>query len=814
MDIQALLRQMTLEEKASLCSGADFWHLKGVERLGIPSIMVADGPHGLRKAMHGGDHMGINPSLPATCFPTASLMASTWDRDLIHEVGRALGEECLEGKVAVILGPGANIKRSPLCGRNFEYFSEDPYLAGEMAKNHIQGVQSMGIGTSLKHFAANNQETRRMTINAVIDERALREIYLTAFETAVKESQPWTVMCAYNRLNGEFCSEHTELLTGILKEEWGHEGIVVTDWGAINDRVAGLQAGCELEMPGTRGFNDARIVAAVKSGALDEKVLDQAVERILRMIFRGHQNLQREYTFDRDAHHQFARRVATEGMVLLKNDDSILPLRPDCRVAVIGAFAQTPKFQAYGSSLINPTREENAFDEIQRVTGGRAVYAPGYDLNSDQVNQALIDEAAALAEAADCVVVFAGLTDMYESEGFDRAHMQLPPNHNALIKAVAKANPRAVVVLYNGAPVEMPWIGQVKAVLEGYLAGQAGGPATADILFGKVNPSGKLAETFPLRYQDTPAYEHFPQGPINVEYRESIFVGYRYYDSAQKEVLFPFGHGLSYTSFAYRDIRLSRETMREEEDVVVTFKVKNTGAVAGKEVVQLYVRDPESSVFKPEKELKGFEKIDLDPGEEKEVSIRLGRRAFAFYNTSAKDWTVESGTYEILVGASSRDIRLRASLVVEADTAATLPAEPPEVKESLARGLVFDERGFRALYGRPVPPNRRDPKAPFDWNSLVADLPSKPFGRLIYSYTMGQMERILPISGMKDDRQRKQRLLMRSTVVDLPLRSFATMHDELNPIIVEGMMHLANGHILRAVYKIIQGLRYEARNPR
>lgn len=814
MDIHVLLQQLTLEEKASLCSGADFWNLKGIERLGIPSIMVADGPHGLRKAKHGGDHMGLNPSIPATCFPTASLMASTWDRALIHEVGRALGEECRESKVAVILGPGVNIKRSPLCGRNFEYFSEDPYLAGEMAKNHIQGVQSMGIGTSLKHFAANNQETRRMTINAVIDERALREIYLPAFETAVKEAQPWTVMCAYNRLNGEFCAENTTLLTGILKQEWGHEGIVVTDWGAINDRVAGLQAGCELEMPGTRGFNDARIVTAVKSGALDEHVLDEAVERILQMIFRGHQNLEGEYAFDHEGHHQFARKVATEGMVLLKNEDSILPLHSECRVAVIGAFAKTPKFQAYGSSLINPTREENAFDEIQRITGGRAIYAPGYDLYGDQVNDAMIEEAAALAKDADCVVVFAGLTDMYESEGFDRTHMQLPPNHNALIEAVAKANPRAVVVLYNGAPVEMPWIGQVKAVLEGYLAGQACGPATADILFGKVNPSGKLAETFPLRYQDTPAYQYFPQGPLNVEYRESIFVGYRYYDSAQKAVLFPFGHGLSYTSFAYRDIRLSRDTIREDEDLVVTFKVKNTGAVAGKEVAQVYVRDPESSVFKPEKELKGFEKIALEPGEEKEVSIRLGRRAFAFYNTRTKDWTVESGVYEILVGASSRDIRLRAGLMIEAAQDASIPVDPPEVKESLARGLIFDDRGFRALYGRPVPPNQRDRKAPFDWNSLVADLPSKPLGKLIYNYTMGEMERMLPIQGVKDDRQRMQRLLMRSTVVDLPLRSFATMHDQLNPIIVEGMMHLGNGHVLRAVYKIIQGMRYEARNPR
>lgn len=541
-DVEAIIAQMTLEEKASLCSGQDFWTLKGIERLQLPSIMVTDGPHGLRKQAGDSDHIGLNESVPATCFPTASALASTWNRELIYQVGQALAEECKQEKVGVILGPGANIKRSPLCGRNFEYFSEDPYLTGEIAKSHVLGVQSQGIGTSLKHFVANNQETRRMTIDTIVDQRALREIYLAGFEIAVKEAQPWTVMSAYNRLNGIFCSEHHTLLTKILKEEWGHAGLVVTDWGANNERVDGLVAGLELEMPGSNGLNDAKIVEAVQEGVLNEAVLDQAVARLLTLIFKAESTLADEFQYDREAHHALARKVAAEGAILLKNEEKILPLKPSAKVAVIGEFAKTPRYQGNGSSLMNPWSIDNAYDElIKLVEGSQILYAPGYRLKGDAVDRQLIQEACSIAEAADIVLIFAGLPDIYETEGLDRDHMKLPESHDALIKEVTKVNSNIVVVLSNGSPVEMPWASEVKAILEGYLGGQAGAAAIADILFGQINPSGKLAETFPLRLEDTLSNDYFPGGPKTVEYRESIYVGYRYYDSANKEVLYPFG---------------------------------------------------------------------------------------------------------------------------------------------------------------------------------------------------------------------------------------------------------------------------------
>ncbi len=806
MDLPRLISQMTLEEKASLCSGEDFWHLKCVERLGIPEIMVADGPHGLRKQARGGDHLGMKKSVPATCFPTAALLASTWDRELVYNVGQAIAEEALQEQVAVVLGPGANIKRSPLCGRNFEYFSEDPYLTGEIATQHIRGMQSQGVGASLKHFAVNNQEAYRMMIDAIVDERALREIYLAGFETAVKQAQPWTVMCAYNQVNGTFCSEHAELLNGILREEWGFAGLVVTDWGAINDRVKGLAAGVDLEMPASRGFNDAKIVAAVRAGKLDERVLDRAVLRLLELIFRGQQNLRPDYHYDAEQHHQLARRTAGEGMVLLKNEGELLPLAPEAKIAVIGAFAQAPKFQAFGSSMINAHRAVNALDEIRQHARGSVTYAPGYALNSDAVDPALIEEARAAAVAADVAVVFAGLTDAYESEGFDLEHMRLPDNHNALIQAVAAVNERVVVVLYNGAPVEMPWVGQVQAVLEGYLAGQAVGAATADVLFGTVNPSGKLAETFPLELEDTPAFGHFPEGPVSVEYRESIFVGYRYYDSARKTVLFPFGHGLSYTSFDYSDLELSAAQMEAGEPLTVTFKVKNTGSRAGKEIAQVYVHAAQTGVFRAEQELKGFVKVALEAGEEKTVSVALDARAFAFYNPRSSDWTVEPGAYEIRVGASSRDIRLTGELEIDGAAPAG-PEYPAAVTASLAKGLIFDEAGFRALVGRPLPGNTVDPRQPLTLNSRVEDLQHKPIGRILYRLILRQMDEILPITGTEGDPQHTQQMMMRKVALDLPFRSFAIMNDAVNPVMVEGMLEIANGHVLRGMRTFLNGRR-------
>ncbi|OXS55826.1 glycosyl hydrolase [Cohnella sp. CIP 111063] len=675
-DIPALISQMTLEEKAGLCSGLDFWRTKAVERLGIPSVMVTDGPHGLRKQKGESDHVGLFNSVPATCFPSAAGLACSWDRSLIEQVGVALGEECQAEEVAVLLGPGANIKRSPLCGRNFEYFSEDPYLSSEMAASHIKGVQSQGVGTSLKHFAVNNQEHRRMTIDAIVDERTLREIYLASFEGAVKQAQPWTVMSAYNQVNGAFASENGYLLTDILKNEWGHEGFVVSDWGAVNERAAGLAAGLELEMPSSHGLGDRKIVEAVKRGELSEDALDRAVERILTVIFRAVDNRRPDASYDREAHHRLAREVARESMVLLKNEDGILPLAKKGTIAVIGAFAEQPRYQGGGSSHVSPTRLENVLEEIRRSAGHEAVvtYAPGYSPDTDEIDDALLREAAAAAAQADVAILFAGLPDRYESEAYDRVHLSIPDNHRKLIEEVSQTQSRLIVVLSNGAPIEMPWLGQAKAVLEAYLGGQALGGAIADLLFGDANPCGKLAETFPVRLSDNPSYLNFPGEGDRVEYKEGLFVGYRYYDKKELAPLFPFGFGLSYTSFEYTDIAVDKKTLSDQESLTVRVKVQNTGSLAGKEIVQLYVNDVQSSVIRPDKELKGFEKVELQPGEEKTVSFVLDKRAFAYYNTELKDWHVESGDFRILVGRSSADIVLQETVRVESSVTVRIKA--------------------------------------------------------------------------------------------------------------------------------------------
>ncbi|MEY2191123.1 glycoside hydrolase family 3 C-terminal domain-containing protein [Neobacillus sp. BF23-41] len=666
-DIKQLISQMTLEEKASLCSGLDFWHLKGIERLGIPSLMVTDGPHGLRKQAQGADHLGIYNSVPSTCFPSAAGMASSWNRELIEKVGIALGEECQAEDVAVLLGPGVNIKRSPLCGRNFEYFSEDPYLASEMAANHVKGVQSQGVGTSLKHFAANNQEHRRMSTDAVVDERTLREIYLASFEGVVKQSQPWTVMCSYNKVNGEYASENEYLLNEILKDEWGFEGFVVSDWGAVNERAEGLSAGLELEMPSSNGIGDQKIVDAVKSGKLSEEKLNKAVERLLRIIFMAVDHKKENAVYDKDAHHQLAREMARESMVLLKNEEAILPLKKEGTIAVIGEFAKKPRYQGGGSSHVKPTKLENIVEEIEKTAGKHTnvLYAQGYSLDSDEIDGTLIAEAKEVAAQADKVILFAGLPDRYESEGYDREHLRMPENHRLLVEAVAEVNRNIIVVLSNGSPIEMPWIGNVRGILEAYLGGQALGGAIADLLFGDANPSGKLAESFPKQLSDNPSFLNFPGEGDKVEYKEGIFVGYRYYDTKKVEPLFPFGFGLSYTTFEYSNLSISQKEIQDTETVAVSVTVKNTGDRAGKEIVQLYVKDVKSSVNRPEKELKGFEKVDLQPGEEKTVTFLLNKRAFAYYNVEMNDWHVETGKFEILVGESSQEIVLKDSIVVQ-----------------------------------------------------------------------------------------------------------------------------------------------------
>ncbi|KHF40554.1 glycoside hydrolase family 3 C-terminal domain-containing protein [Halalkalibacter okhensis] len=669
-DLQQLISEMTLEEKAGLCSGLDFWNLKGVERLGIPSIMVTDGPHGLRKQQTGADHLGLFDSVPATCFPSAVGLASSWNKELIHQVGVALGEECQAEDVAVLLGPGANIKRSPLCGRNFEYFSEDPYLSSEMAANHINGVQSQGVGTSLKHFAANNQEHRRMSTDAVVDERTLREIYLASFENAVKKAQPWTVMCAYNKVNGDYASESKTLLTDVLRDEWGFEGFVVSDWGAVNERVDGLEAGLELEMPSNAGIGDNKIIEAVKSGQLSEEKLDLTVERILRIIFMAVDHKKENASYDQEAHHQLARKVASESMVLLKNEDRILPLKKEGTISIIGALAEKPRYQGGGSSHIKPTKLENIVEEL-KVSAGQDVnvqYAEGYQLDHDSIDERLIEEAKENAAKSDVAILFVGLPDRYESEGYDRTHLRIPENQRQIIEAVVEVQENTVIVLSNGAPIEMPWLEKVKGLLEGYLGGQAIGGAIADLLFGEVNPSGKLAETFPVQLSDNPSYLHFPGEGDNVEYKEGIFVGYRYYDTKKVEPLFPFGYGLSYTTFEYSNIVIDKKKIKDTETVTVHVNVENTGNVAGEEIVQLYVKDIESTVVRPEKELKGFEKVQLQPGEEKTVTFTLDKRSFAYYNVGLKDWHVESGEFEILIGKSSIEIVLSDQVTVESTT--------------------------------------------------------------------------------------------------------------------------------------------------
>lgn len=733
-DLDKIVTALTVEEKASLCSGKDFWTTKVVERLGILSWMMTDGPHGLRKQRSDAEQVGLHDSVPATCFPSGAGLASTWSRELLEEVGQALGRESKAERVGVILGPAVNIKRSPLCGRNFEYLSEDPYLAGELAKHHIMGVQSQGVGTSIKHFAANNQEKSRMLIDAVVDERTLREIYLPAFETAVKEAQPWTVMSSYNKLNGVYASENHWLLTEVLKEEWGHTGMVVTDWGACNDRVAGLRAGEDFEMPGNGGATDEEIVAAVKDGSLPVAILDAAVRRILDVTFRVLDNMDPKAVYDAKAHHALARRVATESMVLLKNEGALLPLKGRKNVAFIGAFAKTPRYQGGGSSHIKPTQIDDALEEARKLVGASCDirYAAGYSLASDQSDAALLAEARVAAAAADAAVLFIGLTESIESEGFDRADMKLPPSHAALIEEVLKVQKNVIVVLSNGAPVEMPWIDAVSAVLEGYLGGQAWGGAVADILFGRACPSGKLAETFPRRLEDNPSYLNFPGEAKKVEYREGLFVGYRYYDAAKVEPLFPFGYGLSYASFEYSNLRLDKSAMRDTDSLGVSLEVVNAGQVEAMEVVQLYVGDETASVIRPKRELKGFSKVSLKPGERKTVSFSLDKRAFAFWSPAHGDWIVETGRFEIAVGSSSRDLRLRAAVSVES-TARDLRvwdfnASLGEV-EGHPRGAAFAQKvkpRFAAVFGTYEP---NSPEAAM-METMIGEMPLRNLMRM------------------------------------------------------------------------------------
>ncbi|MEH3076921.1 MAG: glycoside hydrolase family 3 C-terminal domain-containing protein [Quadrisphaera sp.] len=715
LDPDAVLASLTLEEKASLLDGSDFWHTQGLPEHGVPAVMVTDGPHGLRKQPTDGDHLGLGGSVPATCFPPAAGLASSWDVDLLQRVGTALGEECRAEGVAVLLGPGVNMKRTPLCGRNFEYFSEDPLLAGDLAAALVRGVQGQGVGTSLKHFAANNQETHRMSVSAEVDERTLREVYLTAFERVVRDAQPWTVMCSYNRINGVYASQDPWLLTQVLRDEWGFTGLVVSDWGAVDDRPTGVAAGLDLEMPSSSGASTAKVLAAVREGRISEDDVDRAARRVLQLVAKSQPGLAEPRPYDAAAHHALAREAAQRSAVLLKNEpvsshggDPLLPLDPAAwpdggTVAVVGEMARTPRYQGAGSSQVVPTQLDDALTALRDGVGDRArvTFAAGYALDGDGdvAAEALSGEAVEAAREADVVLLFLGLPGSYESEGFDREHLDLPAEQLALLDALLEVNESVVVVLSNGSAVRLhPWADRVPALLEGWLLGQAGGSAVADLLLGVVSPSGKLAETLPLRLEDTPAFTGFPGEGGVVRYGEGVFIGYRWYDTRRAPVAFPFGHGLTYTTFLYEELDVEVTGSGAGTGLRVGARITNTGRVAAAEVVQVYVSDPEASVARPDSELKAFARVELEPGQSRTVSFELDARALSYWSSVQRRWVVEGGAFEVRVGASARDVRLRETVhvtgedltppvAVEAEISTWLehPVAGPALREVLAR---------------------------------------------------------------------------------------------------------------------------------
>ena len=794
-----IIGKMSLAQKAGFVSGFDYWHLEETPEFDLPKIMITDGPNGLRKQNPNGDGVGLGNSFPATAFPNAATVSCAWDPALLYEEGEALGEECLKERVSVLLGPGVNIKRAPTCGRNFEYFSEDPVLAGECAAAWINGIQSKGVGASLKHFAANSQEAFRMVVDEVVDERALRELYLTAFEIAVKKAKPWTIMNCYNKVNGLYGSEQIHLQQEIARGEWGFDGLFVTDWGASVDRVPGLRAGTDLEMPSSGTYSTEKIIAAVQSGELDEAVLDACVDRVIDLIERSKPVLAKVHDFDQKAHHALARKIAEQSMQLLKNDDNILPLKKGAKIAVIGEMAKFPRYQGAGSSIVNPFEVDTAYFGL----GSRGVdfiYAKGYDKGKDLIDDDLVGEAVIAAKRADVAVVFAGLTEEFEGEGYDRENIKMPSCHNHLISAVAKANPNTVVVLAGGSVVEMPWVGEVKGLLNSGLGGEAGGDAVARILLGEVNPSGKTSETYPLKWEDNPTYGNYPAGPVTSEHRESVYLGYRYYDKAQMDVLFPFGFGLSYTTFEYSALKLSKKKIKDTDVLTVKFKIKNTGTVAGAEVAQLYVTDDESTIFRPAQELKGFQKVFIEPGETKEVVLTLDKRAFAFFNVNTNDWCVEPGAFTVKVGASSRDIKLEAKVTVEAeacdipDYRATAPAYYDDVA-NIARA------DFEALYG-PLPSPVRDPQKKIDIYCCLNDAKDTKWG--------GRICKLITtaVSGLGSAENGDGKMIA-AMATQIPIRNFIAMSmGVFTPDMADGLLRILNDEesSLSGVAKILKGI--------
>lgn len=792
MKHEKLIEEMALEEKAALLSGKGEWQTWDFKRMGIASMYCSDGPHGIRKQAGAGDHLGLNPSLPATCFPTAATVANSWDPNLGEQIGKALGEEAKAQGVHVVLGPGLNIKRSPLCGRNFEYFSEDPYLAGKMAAGYIRGIQSQGRYACPKHFAVNSQELRRMAMNAVVDERTLREIYLTGFEIAVKEGNARALMTSYNQVNGTYANENTHLLKNILRDEWGYDGIVITDWGGSNDHVKGVAAGSDLEMP-TPGMDSARqIVKAVREGKLSEAAVDACVDRLLTAVLTltkdDPEKEKGEVDFDKDVHHALARKAAAESAVLLKNQDNLLPLKSGTRVALIGDFAFEPRYQGAGSSMVNVTKLDKMAELIGEydliVTG----MAKGY-LRTGETDAVMEKEAVELAQSADVVLYCFGLDELSESEGVDRTHMRIPQNQISLLEAIARVNENVVGILSAGAALEMPWHTSLKALLHGYLYGQAGAGAMLDILTGKVNPSGRLNETYPIRYEDTPAFRYFPSEQRTSEYREGLYVGYRYYDTAKVRVLYPFGFGLSYTEFTYSDLTIDQEC--------AAFTLTNTGNRDGAEVAQLYVGKKDPKVFRPEKELKGFKKVFLKSGESTKVKISFDDKTFRYWNTRTEHWETEGGTYTIMVGTSCLDIRLSAEVNV-AGTTETFPYYTNRMP-SYYSGLInqVDDKEFEELLGHSIPSGKWS--GDLTVNDAICQMyyAKSPLARLAYK-KLTQMKKKSEDAGKPD--------LNILFIYNMPFRAIAKMTGGMVSMeMVEGIVTMVNGHLFRGLGRTIVG---------
>lgn len=726
MKYKNIISKMTLEEKASLCVGKDYWNSENIERLNIPSIKMSDGPHGLRVQRENGDNLGVNKSEVAICYPSSATIANSWDKNVAYKFGKTLGEEAKSENVNIVLGPGVNIKRSPLGGRNFEYFSEDPYLTGIMATQYVKGLQSNNVGACVKHFAVNNQENRRRTVNVVVDERTLREIYLKAFEMIVKEAKPWSVMSAYNKLNGKYCTEN-EVLLNILKKEWNFEGIVITDWGAENDRVKGLVAGNELEMPGDRGNGKEEIIQAVKDGKVSEEYLDEIVDRILNIAFKCEKI---EHSYNKKKHHEIAMELAQESIVLLKNENNILPINKR-KIALIGDMAKNPRYQGAGSSTINPYKVENAYDcFIQNEI--EVDYAKGYNRIETDEDKELINQAVEVAKNKDVVILFLGLTENYESEGMDRTNLEIPKNQIKLIESIYSVNQNIIVVLSNGAPITMEWKDKAKAIITGYLGGESGAKAMVNCILGKVNPSGKLAETYPIKLEDTPCFNNFPGTEVSVEYKEAIYVGYRYYDKNNIKVLYPFGYGLSYTTFEYSNLNVKNN--------IVSFKIKNTGKVKGKEIAQVYVSQCNPTIFKPLKELKGFAKVELEPDEEKEVNITLDDSAFQYYNVQNKKWEIESGEYKILVGKSCESIELECKIHIDSKDEKP-EADFPEVYRNGKIQNVTDE-DFEKLLGQKIP-DRYIKLEDISEENTLEQIKNTKVGKVIYENQIQKMNKLL-----------------------------------------------------------------------